>query len=972
MPDQDPSTPQGPSPVRDALGRLVSALGAFDRGLDAVAIAEALWVSAVRPARDPEDLPDGSTHPDRPVHAQSGIDGTGTVETPIYDTNIPASNSPAGASSNAITVSRRGALPRAIELTRALRPLKRPWPNGRRRQLDIATTIDDYARTGELLPVFRPGPERWFDLTVVIDRSPSMAVWQSTIAELSSLLRRLGAFRVVRICQITEAADGSLVLLGPQGRHISVRRVASAQGRSLLLFISDCSSWQWRSGQIHDVLRSWATTMSVVLCNPMPQRLWRHVGLDLPAVRAVPPAGKPGVPNAELRFVTAVPEHSHSPRRQPWLPLPVTALTPRSAGRWARTLMRAAPSGCDAVLLPPTDVLLDVDEPDEGNEPSHGAGSRNLVDAFVYLASPQAVRLAVLCTPFDPVPIPVLRLIQQELVPTATVSDIAEVIAGGLLNGSYSETSRELEFRYHPQTRTVLQKMLSALDAWQLNDLLTHRITTHATARAAPGSSLPGTSPSAVDVVGLTQAATQVLQLLELESESESESEHASDPEPSPSPPLDDTSLALGPARGAPTLIGTSREDRPYFFLSYAHTPRNDPSDPDPDLWIAKLYNDLCAHILQMTTLPAGVKAGFMDRGMNVGEGWPKSLAEALAHSRVFVPLYSPRYFRSQQCGKEWYAFSQRAVHHRSLHDRPISGIVPALWVPVAANDMPGPAEGLQFNHADLGEDYATEGFYGLIKLSYLKHEYERAVYRLAQRIIQVGEETKVDPGRGYLDYHQVPSAFGPPGASRPLHITVLACSDSEGLPEGRSSAYYGPSPRDWNPYHPQSSRPLADLAADLARNLDYHVSVGVFEDELDRLLDPTPTAPTLLLLDRWALRSPERHELLQRFGSLSRPWVSTLVPWNREDPESQGQEEALRRLADEALNRPQAKRSGDVSFIRNNIPSLEMFCDDVPRAVGRAAKHYAAHAPTFPPERPRSMRPTVQQGEAHGEDASK
>ncbi|MFF7214228.1 TIR-like protein FxsC [Streptomyces sp. NPDC008238] len=398
--------------------------------------------------------------------------------------------------------------------------------------------------------------------------------------------------------------------------------------------------------------------------------------------------------------------------------------------------------------------------------------------------------------------------------------------------------------------------------------------------------------------------------------------------------------------------------DKPYFFLSYAHTPRNDPSDPDPDLWVAKLYNDLCAHILQMTTLPAGVRAGFMDRGMNVGEGWPESLAEALAHCRVFVPLYSPRYFRSPQCGKEWYAFSQRALYHRSLHDRPISGIVPALWVPVPTGDMPGPAESLQFNHADFGEDYAAEGFYGLIKLSYLKHEYERAVYRLAQRIVQVVEDTKIATGR-HLDYHHVPSAFGPPGASRPLRVTVLACCDTEELPAGRGPTCYGPSPRDWNPYRPQSSRPLADHAADLARNLDYRVSVGVFEEELDRLLDPTPTAPGLLLLDRWALESPERHDMLSRFGSERRPWVSVLVPWNRTDPESNGHEETLRRLADEALDPGRADGPG-ARFVRNNIPSLEAFSDEVPRAVGRAAKHYAAHAPAFPPQGPHTPRPRL------------
>jgi FxsC-like protein len=409
--------------------------------------------------------------------------------------------------------------------------------------------------------------------------------------------------------------------------------------------------------------------------------------------------------------------------------------------------------------------------------------------------------------------------------------------------------------------------------------------------------------------------------------------------------------------------------DKPYFFLSYAHTPRNDPSDPDPDLWVAKLYNDLCAHVLQMTTLPAGVRAGFMDRGMNLGEGWQESLAEALAHCRVFVPLYSPRYFRSEECGKEWYAFSQRAANHWALYDSPMGAIVPALWVPVPPNDLPGPAKQLQFNHADFGVDYAAEGFYGLIKLSYLKHEYERAVYRLAQRIVRVVEETKDTRNTGrQVDYRTLPSAFGPPGASRPLDVTVLACCDSEELPPGRGPDCYGPSQRDWNPYHPQSNRPLIEHAAHLARNLDYQVSIGLFEEELDRLLDTEPpTAPGVLLLDRWALRYPERLEKLRRFGQEHRPWISVLVPWNRADPESNGNDESLRSLAEQALA-PSNAEDRNRRFIRNGIPSLEAFGEDLHHAVVRATRHYAAHAPAFPPapepdetrrERPRLRGPS-------------
>ena len=49
---------------------------------------------------------------------------------------------------------------------------------------------------------------------------------------------------------------------------------------------------------------------------------------------------------------------------------------------------------------------------------------------------------------------------------------------------------------------------------------------------------------------------------------------------------------------------------RPYFFLSYARTPKRDPGDKsDPDRWVYKLYKDLCDEILQMTDARPGEAA---------------------------------------------------------------------------------------------------------------------------------------------------------------------------------------------------------------------------------------------------------------------------------------------------------------------------------------------------------------------------
>ena len=395
------------------------------------------------------------------------------------------------------------------------------------------------------------------------------------------------------------------------------------------------------------------------------------------------------------------------------------------------------------------------------------------------------------------------------------------------------------------------------------------------------------------------------------------------------------------------------RNGRPYFFLSYAHTPRNDSEIAGPNAWVKKLYDGLCAHILEMTSLPVGARAGFLDQGMALGTRWTDELSENLARCHVFVPLYSPRYFISEQCGREWWAFSQREIYRRTLRgESRESAIVPALWVPVELAQLPQVAKDLQFQHADFGEDYAAEGFYGLTKLSYLKDQYELAVYRLAQRIVRASRAIDLEEGQVYRQYETLPSAFGDSAHPPEFDVTVIARSRSD-LPPGRAADYYGDTPLEWNPYHPVSTRSLAEHAADLVRAMNYRVTVSDFENESDRILTVNqPTTPALLLLDRWALDSPRVTDLMAQLAERQRPWISVMVPQHRDDTVPPERDRQLQELTDRVLAARQVVGSGHRSP-GGAIRTLEAFQLELQKAVRQAVNYYEAHARTYPPKGP-------------------
>ncbi|MBQ0855589.1 TIR domain-containing protein (plasmid) [Streptomyces sp. BH-SS-21] len=419
-------------------------------------------------------------------------------------------------------------------------------------------------------------------------------------------------------------------------------------------------------------------------------------------------------------------------------------------------------------------------------------------------------------------------------------------------------------------------------------------------------------------------------------------------------------------------------DSRPYFFLSYAHTPSWGPDSGDPDHWVRILFKDLCNHIMALTDLPAGSNAGFMDREMRSGEGWPERLSENLATCRVFVPLFSARYFSSEMCGREWYAFTERMLHARATGAGSATAIVPALWTRVDLRALPDSVRHIHLGHSDFGSRYASNGIYGLIKLNRLRDEYEETVLGLADRIVQAAKECQLPSGRP-RDYESTPSAFKPRG-SGPRHIQLtVAAPTRDTVPEDRNKQPYGDDALDWNPYHSESTRPLPAHAEELLRSLDYRVTVVSFDDEDtgETTSSPHPKTlenqqPGILLVDHWALTDEERRRRLKTFDTGARPWVSAIVPRNRADAQCNGAQGArlsqeLERAMPTILERV---RRSDCRIAVNGVPTLKAFTRVLPDVVAHTTRQFLKYAEPHPPPGPHVPRPRLMEPYPPGLDA--
>ena len=399
----------------------------------------------------------------------------------------------------------------------------------------------------------------------------------------------------------------------------------------------------------------------------------------------------------------------------------------------------------------------------------------------------------------------------------------------------------------------------------------------------------------------------------------------------------------------------------PYFFLSYAHESRGGVRDEaEAGYWVGEFFRDLCRSVEQRAGLLKGMSPGFMDRERRAGNGWPTGVVRALRTCRIFVPLYSSRYFADEYCGKEWNYFARRMSDPTTQE----AAIVPGIWDPVEPGMLPLAARAPQFRHRG-SEAYEARGFYGIMKPSRYRKEYAQAVSDLAGRIVTAAEHYPVKEGMT-VDHGALESAFAraEPAKERPeskrVGITVVALRRDELPAERLNSPCYGPSVLDWKPYAPDSVRPIAEAAAELARSLGYRAEVGdLYQHEEDLLCGDPSSGPRIVIIDPWALTVPYSKQLLQRLNARHLPWIQAIVPWNAADEESRKAEGKLRVALDAALGHKLAEVASTSSMAARGVPSLDEFDEALRQLIGAAAKRYLGNAPAYPPagkpvERPR------------------
>lgn len=352
---------------------------------------------------------------------------------------------------------RARALPGALKIARALRPLRIRHASSRRVEIDEEATVQQIADGGLKVIVWRPWPERWLTLELVLDESLSMHVWRPTLREFRRLLEQHGAFNNVNVWQLNaDEPDPKLWFSAHrQRRAASAAKLLNPNVRQLVMVVSDCTAAAWHQGGAYQWLVEWAHQAATVLVQVLPRSLW--IDTSMIETDVLLGSTQPCVPNRALQVVVHEDDQSYADWLRKGVALPVVTLDEAALAPWAKMVAGVNPQPVPGFVLPDMSELLTEPE-------GHRLNKKTDLDASVRVAgfgtaSPLARELVRLLAAM-PLSLPVMQLVQQVCLPQSRQSHLAEIFRSDLLNLPEPRFDQPFDdetiFDFHEGVRDVL------------------------------------------------------------------------------------------------------------------------------------------------------------------------------------------------------------------------------------------------------------------------------------------------------------------------------------------------------------------------------------------------------------------------------------------------------------------------------------------------------------------------------------
>ncbi|MFI6930803.1 FxSxx-COOH system tetratricopeptide repeat protein [Streptomyces sp. NPDC050287] len=327
-----------------------------------------------------------------------------------------------------------GGVPSA-QLARALHRLARQVPSHDAVQLDEEATAERGVSDELWMPWFRPADATAFDLVLLVDDAPTMAIWGRETAGLHAAAEHSGAFRAVRTVKLVVPRAGKPSLRWGAGRTpVDPGEILNGRADRVFLVITDGLGHGWAGSAADQLLERLGRAGPTAIVHLLPPHLRRRSSLH--PYQAALEAGGFGASNTRLRHREPV-VGSDPLRPLPdtggrSVPVPVLSLKPDSLAAWADLVV--GERGVRRDLPVAVTGALAQGAPAPGlRAPRVRTAALPAVRLFLTLATPKARRLATQLA-VVPLEFDLVDQLRRRTMPETGPDHLAEILMGGLID----------------------------------------------------------------------------------------------------------------------------------------------------------------------------------------------------------------------------------------------------------------------------------------------------------------------------------------------------------------------------------------------------------------------------------------------------------------------------------------------------------------------------------------------------------
>ena len=355
-------------------------------------------------------------------------------------------------------------------------------------------------------------------------------------------------------------------------------------------------------------------------------------------------------------------------------------------------------------------------------------------------------------------------------------------------------------------------------------------------------------------------------------------------PDPTPQLRCEDQFHRIG--RGGSTM--TQYYD---FFFSFASKDRTKKKNDDLD----KFFRALVAKLGDFGRHSGGFYA---PDDMHRGVDWEKELASAVTRSRVLVPIYSPNYFGSPYCGKEWQAFRERQIENTDAPPAGVKGpdvILPIIWTADFLK-FPDEVPKVQFKQDVDPEEYVGKGLRYMLRSPKRRHgsAIVELIHTIGTELAHMADNQGAARIRPTRPWDEIDPPF-PKGYKRGLtyvRYVFLAGRHDQMKALRKQAESYGTfeDRQDWRPCFPDIDRQAGEIAGGAAAEAGKDFEFVEPADLVQKVDDGKKLNNVIAVVaDPWSRDLPEFDALVKKLNAAgaSFPNSAVLVPWNERDTET-------------------------------------------------------------------------------------